>query len=220
MAALVVFGEALTLGLVSGPACMAACGPVLVPSLLSQQTGFRPHLRFLSAFLWARLLGYLLFAAVAWEVGTLVSMLPASRLLLMGLVNISLAGVLLWYAYSARRVCSPSCSSSKLVQIGGTKDRRVTGAAVLGFLTGFSLCPPFVAAGVRAAGLGSIAQALFFFLCFFVGTSVWFVPFLGISCIARNQAVVIVARMAMALIALYYLFLGIAMLMGRNAYGN
>jgi hypothetical protein len=31
--------------------------------------------------------------------------------------------------------------------------------------------------------------------------------------------VITVARMAMALIALYYLFLGIAMLMGRKAYG-
>jgi hypothetical protein len=95
----------------------------------------------------------------------------------------------------------------------------VAGAAVLGFLTGFSLCPPFVAAGVRAAELGSVTQALLFFIFFFVGTSVWFVPFIGISCVARNQAVITVARMAMALIALYYLFLGIAMLMGRKAYG-
>jgi hypothetical protein len=161
----------------------------------------------------------LLFAAGAWEIGTLVSMLPASRLLLMGAVNVLLAGVLLWYAYSARQICGPSCSSSKLVNIGTTKDHRVAGAAVLGFLTGFSLCPPFVAAGVRAAELGSVAQALLFFFFFFVGTSVWFVPFIGISCIARNQAVITVARMAMVLIALFYLSLGIAMLMGRKVYG-
>jgi hypothetical protein len=214
-----VFGEALTLGLVSGPACMAACGPVLVPPLLAEQTGFRRHLRFLSAFLGARLLGYLLFAAVAWEIGALVSMPLGSRVLLMGAVNVLLACVLFWYAYSARQICGSSCSSSKLVKIGTTKESRVAGAAVLGFLTGFSLCPPFVAAGVRAAELGSVTQALLFFIFFFVGTSVWFVPFIGISCVARNQAVITVARMAMALIALYYLFLGIAMLMGRKAYG-
>jgi sulfite exporter TauE/SafE len=219
MVAVVIFGEALTLGLVSGPACMASCGPVLVPSLLTEQTGFRRHLRFLSAFLGARLLGYLAFAAAAWEIGALVSMRPASRMLLMGAVNVLLACVLLWYAYSARQICGSSCSSAKLVNIGTTKDRRVAGAAVLGFLTGFSLCPPFVAAGVRAAELGSVTQALLFFIFFFVGTSVWFVPFIGIGCIARNQAVLTVARMTMTLIALYYLFLGIAMLMGRKAYG-
>jgi hypothetical protein len=36
----------------------------------------------------------------------------------------------------------------------------------------------------------------------------------------RNQAVNTVARMAMALIALYYLTLGIAMLLGRKGYGH
>jgi sulfite exporter TauE/SafE len=219
MLAFAVFGEALTLGLVSGPACMAACGPVVVPPLLAEQTGFRHHLRFLSTFLGARLLGYLLFAAVAWEIGALVSMPLSSRVLVMGAVNVLLAGVLFWYAYSARQICGSSCSSSKLVNIGAAKESRVAGAAVLGFLTGFSLCPPFVAAGVRAAELGSVTQAILFFIFFFVGTSVWFVPFIGISCVARNHAVITVARMAMALIALYYLFLGIAMLMGRKGYG-
>jgi sulfite exporter TauE/SafE len=219
MVAVVLFGEALTLGLVSGPACMAACGPVLVPSLLAEQTGFRRHFRFLSTFLGARLLGYLVFAAAAWEIGALVSMAPGSRVLLMGAVNVLLACVLFWYAYSARKICGSSCSISKLVNIGATKESRMAGAAMLGFLTGFSLCPPFVAAGVRAAELGSVTQALLFFIFFFVGTSVWFVPFIGIGCIARNQAVLTVARMTMTLIALYYLFLGIAMLMGRKAYG-
>jgi hypothetical protein len=219
MVAFVVFGEALTLGLVSGPACIAACGPVLVPSLLSERAGVRSHARYLSAFLGARLLGYLLFAVAAWELGALASLLPAPRMFLMGAVNVLLACVLLWYAYSAKHICGPSCSESKLVQIGATKNRGVGGAAALGLLTGLSLCPPFVAAGVRAAELGSLAAALFFFGAFFVGTSVWFMPFVGMGCIARNQAVITVARMAMALIALYYLSMGIAMLLGRKGYG-
>lgn len=179
-----------------------------------------PNARYLSAFLGARLLGYLLFAIVAWELGALVSLPPAPRVLLTGGVNVLLACMLLWYAYSARHICGPSCSGSKLVNIGVVKNRGVAGAAVLGFLTGLSLCPPFVAAGVRAAELGSVAQALLFFTFFFAGTSVWFVPLVGMGCIARNQAVITVARMAMVLIALYYLSLGIAMLMGRKAYGH
>src|ERR1035441_3013247 len=84
MVAPVLFSEALVLGLASGPACIAACGPVLVPSLLAQRTGWRPHVRYLSAFLGARLLGYLLFGAVAWELGTLASLLPRPRPMLMG----------------------------------------------------------------------------------------------------------------------------------------
>jgi hypothetical protein len=76
-----------------------------------------------------------------------------------------------------------------------------------------------VAAGVRAAQSGSMAQALLFFIFFFMGTSIWFLPFLGIGCVARNQTVMTVARMAMAIIALYYLCMGIAILMGSKTYG-
>jgi sulfite exporter TauE/SafE len=223
MVAPVLFGEALALGLASGPACIGACGPVLVPSLLSERAGLRPHARYLSAFLGARLLGYLLFAVVAWELGALASLVTAPRGLMIGLVYVLLACVLLWYAHSAKHSCVRPCSDSKLVNIDGNiderKNRRMAGAAALGFLTGLNLCPPFVAAGIRAAGLGSVAQALLFFTFFFVGTSVWFVPFAGLGCIVRNQAVITVARMAMALIAIYYLTLGIALLLGRKAYG-
>src|ERR1039458_8004101 len=103
MAASVVFGEALALGLASGPACIAACGPVLVPSLLTEHKGFRPHFRYLSAFLGSRLLGYLLFAVVAWELGLLASLLPTPRLLMMGAVYVLLAVVLLCYSFEIGR---------------------------------------------------------------------------------------------------------------------
>jgi len=201
------------LGLASGPACIAACGPVLVPALLTERRGLRPNLGTLSVFLGARLLGYLLFAVVAWEVGSLASMLPSHRILLMGAVNVILAGVLVWYA------CGEGCAKQELVNIGAAKSHRASGAAVLGLLTGLSLCPPFIAAGFRAAQMGSIVLAVLFFLFFFIGTTVWFVPFAGFGCIVRNQAVITVARMTMVLIAIYYFFMGIAMLIGRKGYG-
>ena len=219
MAASVFFGEALALGLASGPACVAACGPVLVPALLTEHGGLRPNARVLMAFLGARLLGYLVFAVVAWEVGTLAHLEPGPRMTLTGVVNVTLAGVLLWYAYKAKNVCGGNCGDKKLVTIVSSKKNRIPGAAAMGLLTGVSLCPPFVAAGFRAAQLGSVLLALLFFACFFLGTTVWFAPFAGLGCVVRNQAVVTVARMTMVLIALYYLLLGIALLMGRSGYG-
>ena len=220
MAASAVFVEALTLGLASGPACVAACGPVIVPSLLTERAGLRPNAHFLLAFLGARFLGYVLFAVAAWELGVLASLLPGSRMSLTGGVYVLLACALSWYAFSPKRNCAHPCAGSKLVNIGETKMRGVAGAAVLGLLTGLSLCPPFVAAGIRAAGLGSIAGALLFFAAFFVGTSVWFVPFAGLSCVKRNEYVITVARMATVLIAFYYGSLGIVMLLGRKGYGH
>jgi hypothetical protein len=219
MAGSFLFGEALALGLASGPACLASCGPVLVPSLLAERAGWKLNSRYLSAFLGARFLGYLLFAAGAWELGALVSLPPTPRLVIIGTIHVLLAGVLLCYAYAAGHTCAQSCASSGLVSIGVAKKRGLPGAAMLGFLTGLSLCPPFVAAGVRAAELHSVVIALLFFAVFFVGTSVWFVPFVSLGCVARNEAVTTVARMAMVLIAVYYAYLGLTMLLGTKVYG-
>jgi sulfite exporter TauE/SafE len=220
MAASFVFGEALILGLASGPACVASCGPVLVPTLLGERTGVRLNTRYLSIFLGARFLGYLLFAALAWQLGVLVAPPPAMRLFVVGAIDVLLACVLLWHAYSARHACAQSCPGSGLVTIGAPRKRGVPGAAALGFLTGLSLCPPFVAAGVRAAELSSAAAALLFFAVFFVGTTVWFVPFVSLGYVRRNEAVTTVARMAMVLVAFYYAALGLTMLVGRTVYGS
>jgi Cytochrome C biogenesis protein transmembrane region len=219
MAGSLIFGEALVLGLASGPACVASCGPVLVPSLLAERAGLRLNTRNLATFLGARLLGYLLFAAVAWELGALVLLPPASRPLILGLVEVLLAIVLLWYAYSAKHACVQSCSGSELVTIGSAKTHSGSAAGALGFLTGVSVCPPFVVAGVRAAELGSVAAALIFFVMFFVGTSAWFVPFVTLGCVRRNEAVNTVARMAMVLVGCYYAFQGVTMLIGMRAHG-
>lgn len=218
MAGSLLLGEAFALGLASGPACVASCGPVLIPSLLAERAGLRLNARFLVTFLGTRLLGYLVFAFMVGEVGAMTSLPQSFRELAFGVVHLLLAIVLVWYAYSGSRSCVAGCGKA-LVRIGGAAKREIPGAMMLGFLTGVSLCPPFVAAGVRAAELGSVAAALFFFAAFFVGSSLWFVPFLGFGCIRRNEAVLTVARMAMVLIALYYGLLGVTILAGRKVYG-
>ena len=147
MATAFAFGEALVLGLASGPACVASCGPVVIPSLLAERAGLRLNVRYLSAFLTTRLLGYLLFAAVAWEVGALVSLPAPAHSLIFAAVHLLLACMLLGYAYSVGRACAGSLAGSELVTIG-TRKHHIPGAAALGFLTGVILCPPFVAAGV------------------------------------------------------------------------
>jgi hypothetical protein len=136
-----------------------------------------------------------------------------------GVVHLLMAVALLWYARAVGRPCAEACLNSGLVKIGTATRPGVPGAAVFGFLTGVSLCPPFLAAGVRAAELGSVTAALMFFATFFVGTSVWFVPFMGLSCVRRNEAVTTVARMAMVLIAGYYAYLGLIILVGRHRNG-
>jgi sulfite exporter TauE/SafE len=213
-------GEALVLGLTTGPVCLASCGPVVLPWMLVQPKGIGPHSRQLFLFLAARLAGYMVFAAVAWLVGAAIPRAWSGRSWAYGGIELLLACALVVYAAGwprpGRAPSEPSPRPSiHLVQIGQTPRPRPSGAVALGFLTGINLCPPFLVAGVRAAQLAHLSGALFFFLCFFAGTAFWFLPFLSLGFLQRTPAVVTVARMVAVLLACWYGFSGASLLIER-----
>jgi sulfite exporter TauE/SafE len=218
-------GEALLLGLATGPVCLASCGPVVLPWMLVQPRGVRTHTRQLSIFLTARLSGYLLFAAMVWLAGSVISRAWSGRSWLFGGIQVLLAIGLLIYAagwpHARCALSDPPASNSPqpLVQIGAAPRPRPSGAVTLGFLTGISLCPPFLVAGVRAAQLHSLAAALFFFAVFFFGTAVWFAPFLSLGVVRRTPSFLIVARIVAVLLACWYAFSGGSALIERAIYG-
>lgn len=213
------------LGLATGPVCLASCGPVVLPWMLVQPRGVRVHARQLSIFLGARLAGYLLFAAVIWLAGIVISRAWSGRTWLFGAVQILLAAGLLVYAvaWPQARCAFARPHGSGLVQIGEAPlpqaGPRPSGAVMLGFLTGINLCPPFLVAGVRAAQLPTLAGALLFFTVFFVGTSVWFTPFLSLGFVRRTSSFLTVARMAAVLLACWYGFSGASILIEKAIYG-
>ena len=149
-----IFGEALVLGLSSGPACMASCGPVLVPSLLAERADLRLSVRYLSTFLGARFLGYLLFAAAAWELGVLISLPPAPRLMVMGVIHVLLAGVLFWYAYSVGRAHPPAHANPELVTIGAAKKARRVRSGGAGFPDRLKPLPSLCDCRGKGSGVG------------------------------------------------------------------
>jgi sulfite exporter TauE/SafE len=213
-------GEALVLGLATGPVCLASCGPVVVPWMLVQPNGVRVHSRQLLLFLTARLAGYLAFAAALWLVGSTIPRSWPGRSWLFGSVQLLLAIALVVYAAGfPRRRCALAKPSTDLVQIGEASPPRSSGALALGFLTGINLCPPFLVAGVRAAQLATLSASLLFFLFFFAGTALWFVPFLSLGFVRRTPALVTVARMVAVLLACWYGFSGITNLIERALYG-
>ena len=203
--------EALALGFGSGPICVASCGPVLRPWLGAQPSDLRGTGRLLGIFLGGRLAGYLGFAVVVWAAGLIVPLDLRSRTLVFGLANFGLAALLGFSACFIHRACAkaPDDHSSRLYQIGAADRFRPPAALTLGFLTGLNLCPPFIAAGVRAAATHSLPGSLAFFAFFFAGTCAWFLPSLAVSSLRRFSAVPAVARMTMAALAVYYAYLGV-----------
>jgi sulfite exporter TauE/SafE len=216
--------EALVLGLVTGPVCLASCGPVVLPWMLVQPRGFRTHARQLAIFLASRLVGYLLFASAIWFAGAALSRSWSGRTWMFGVIQVLLAAGLLVYAVGWPHAhCSLAGGRPKLVQITNADAEstrpRPSGAAALGFLTGINLCPPFLVAGLRASQLPSLSAALLFFSVFFVGTAVWFVPFLSLGVVRRTPSFLTVARMVAVLLACWYGYSGASILIERAVYG-
>ena len=204
--------EALALGFASGPVCLAACGPVLLPWLAAEPRALAATGRLLGVFLGGRLAGYLAFAVAAWAAGAALPADAGTRSLVFGLANLGVALLLGVSAAVPHRVCGAERASGedRLYRIAPANRFHPPATLTLGFLTGLNLCPPFVAAAVRAAETRNLAAACAFFCLFFVGTSVWFLPSLAVSSLRRFEAVPLVARLTMGVLGLYYGYLGIA----------
>ncbi len=214
--------EALLLGLSVGLVCLASCGAVLVPWLVVQQGTIRSTAWLLVQVLAGRLAGYLLFASLAWGAGAML--IPGemrARVLVFGLVYVALSGTLVWYAiggsHRRRAGAAPLRPEGSALRVR----RRIArlGPAALGFLTGVNLCPPFVVASVRAAELHSLPASFAFFTLFFLGTSVWFLPFLATGAARPVPEARFVARIAMAVVAAYYGYMGVVALGWRVLHG-
>jgi sulfite exporter TauE/SafE len=216
--------EALLLGLATGPVCLATCGPVVAPWMLAQPQGVWRQTRQLSLFLSARLLGYLLFAVAAWLAGEAVPRAWEAHGWPVALVDLLLAAAMVAWAMGwPRRNCGQQ-NQDQLVQIGQPLGRQrasspTLSALTLGFLTGINFCPPFLAAGIRAAQLNHLAGALVFFAAFFLGTVVWFVPVAALGLVRRSSAIVAVARITALLMALWYAGMGMMILAGEGLHG-
>jgi len=212
--------EAFVLGMATGPVCLASCGPVVLPWMLTQPQGFKRHGKRLAIFLAGRFAGYLLFAIVAWSIGLAIPSSLAARPWVYGTVELALAAAMLVYAagwpHPRCRLVDPE---ETLVQIGPKVRRPRSGALPLGFLTGINLCPPFLIAAVRAAQFHNLGSSLLFFASFFAATSIWFTPLLTLGWVRRSQSLVTVARMASLLLVGWYALSGFRVLLERISYG-
>ena len=202
--------EAVLLGLSSGPACLASCGPVVAPWLAAEGRGYGGTAGRLAVFLGGRLAGYLLFAALVWTLGVAVPLPARPRALVFGAVHLGLAGALVWYALRRGR-------GLQLIQLPTPQAKPPAPRgipALLGFLTGLNLCPPFLAAAVRAGESASLAAAWGFFFLFFLGTLAWFPPLIVLGALRRAPAIATVARITLLILAGYYAYVGVVSLGG------
>ncbi len=191
-------------GLASGPQCIVSCAPVLVP-VVGARGGRLPAASWsIGEFLLGRLAGYLVCGVVAWVVAAPLRLDPfLSKMLQSG--AFAFLGLLL-IAYGLGATAPASCPATHWsVRWTGRFTDGHAFAPVLGFLTGISPCPPFLLALAQAAAAESLLGSVYFFACFFVGTSVFFLPLPVLGPLGRVPHVRTVARLTALIVGSIYI---------------
>ena len=206
--------QAFLLGISNGAVCIAYCAPVLLPYLLGEGAGIRSNAYLVARFLAGRLLGYLLFGVLAWAVGRIV--LPESLLwreAVIGGADMVLAALLVLYGFfHVGGGCAAERAERRLGKFGERWPALMP--AALGLFTGLNFCPPFLLAFGNAAAEANLLKTLMFFFLFFLGTSVFFVPFPLVGAARRAKVLATVGKMAAGIMGVYYFYTGLMLAIG------
>lgn len=210
---------AFLLGLGSGGACLAGCGPLAAALLAAEERSLKSGSRLLAVFLSGRLLGYLAWALLSWVLGYLLAQTPPGYALLSS-AELILGAWLIYYGIRRPAPFDHSCPATALSSRLSSRWRRgaFSRAGIWGFLSGLQICAPFLAASAQAAQTETAGGALLFFLIFYLGTAIWFIPFPVFGMLGRFPQAAQVARFVTVPLGAYFIYSGIISIAGGNLY--
>jgi sulfite exporter TauE/SafE len=206
------YSSGFLLGLSTGVVCLAYCGPVLIPFLMGEGNTINRNLGSVALFLAGRLVAYVLIGLLAGIIGSTLLQPSATKTVFMGMVYIILSILLILYGFHRFREV---CLGRSGLQFKKNKGRRWNFLIPFsgGFATGLNLCPPFLLAVTEAADTGKITDSILFFIMFFIGTAVYFLPLPFIGFFRRQQVLRIIGKFAAIFAGIFYLYKGIILLL-------
>jgi sulfite exporter TauE/SafE len=202
-----MFPEGFILGLSTGAVCVAYCGPVLLPFILGEGTTVRQNTISVGLFLGGRLAAYILVGVFAGVLGMTLVQNSIQNRFVFGIIYTFLAIFMIAYGfYRFREICLGQ--NQRILQ---RKLSRWPLSIPLagGFVTGLNLCPPFLLAFAGAAETRQLLAGIQFFIMFFLGTSVYFIPMPFLGFFRRKQVLQVIGKFAAILAGLLYLYKGV-----------
>jgi len=188
-----------TLGLATGTACLASCGPVYGAYLMSETRKGLQSLWVLLLLNAGRFFAYAAFGAI---MGMFGGTMPASVR-----VPLAFTGYLLFSAYMLLSVvrikknCS-GCQTGRFLKI-------TRNPFVLGALTGLSICPAFLIALTSAFESSGPLSGMMYFIGFFAGTTVYMLPFAIFGLLTTKDWITKAARVIAVVVAIYFGAIGL-----------
>lgn len=194
-----LLSEGLMLGLSTGVLCLATCAPVYLPILLQKDQGMRSALMMVIQLSAGRFISYAIFGAATGYLGSVVGNWDGKEwLMIASYIMISI--YLIFTAVIQSRKEKGICPAAKLSRLSGN-------AFVVGLITGISICPSFLGAITRAVDEGGAFGGMMIFTGFFVGTTLYFLPFSFLSYLSRKKLFRLIGIFASFFIAFYFSFL-------------
>jgi sulfite exporter TauE/SafE len=203
--------EALLLGLSTGTSCLVFCGPVILPYMLGEGISLKRSLVDILIFLGSRLIVYLLLGLIAALVGQAFFRTEVFRGIITGSAYIILSVTLVIYSFLRIK---PLCMLKNIREIPVNQADRRTFAVPLigGLVTGLSLCPALLLAFTGAASEGSVVQSLIYFIFFFIGTTVYFLPLIFLGLLHGRNVIHIIGKFAAGIAGIFFFAKGLIML--------
>ena len=203
--------KAMTLGLSTGIFCLGYCYPILAPVMLSRnnrpgQGPWERAVQPLFLFLLGRLAAYLLFGVLIGYMGQKIRTFSSVQTVVVPVLYLVLGSVLVLYG-TIRNL-----PHWNLCRLGSRFFQKGRFLLLLGFMAGINVCPPFLLALTYVLGLGQIGKAVLFFLFFFLGTSVFFLPFLFSGLASRFANVRSAARVTAVAAGGWFIYLAVRQL--------
>lgn len=200
--------DSFILGLSSGSACLATCGMVMFPYLMSGAAGVKRIAFDLSLFLLTRLVVYFFLSTLAWYCGQALFSNPFVRNIVPGILYIVFAVMLVWYSVSNSR--NPSCPA-KIVK---TIDNRRLVPIILGLVNSLGFCPALFLIMTKGATQTTLLQSYLAFLAFFIGSSIWFLPLPLAGRIQKKEVLKKIGILATGLAGIIFLIKGLTNIIG------
>jgi sulfite exporter TauE/SafE len=189
-----LFSEGFALGISTGFACLATCGPIYSAYLMQQN---RTPWRYVTAVLemsLGRFVTYLLIGAIAGLIGTQVSELQRDYFTVAAYLLFS---TFLMISVFRNSKCESGCKVSKW-------NRFAEWPFLLGLVTGINVCPSFLLAFSRSFVLSGPVSGMMFFAAFFVGTNLFLLPLSFVGMFGRKKLFRSIARVAAILVAIWF----------------
>jgi sulfite exporter TauE/SafE len=189
----------LLLGLSVGLFCLAYSLPFLGSYLVSEKRPARENFKVVLQFIGGRFIGYLLFGAFFGYLGEKIDHPTINLILIISLLVLSLFLVF----YSLGLLKSEWGYALKITK------HKSKFPVMMGFLMGVNICPPFLLSLTYVLTLASLWKGIIYFVMFFIGTSLYFLPITFLGFLNKMKEFRLMARLAGLIVGIGFFIYGL-----------